>query len=284
MAPKVPTGNDLLAEFDSLVDSKPTMETAAASKTSIPSRPAKSTTKPKGPAPGAQAGAEVDPLADLEGLAKSRPLTPANGARKSTEISRSGLGEPPTGLTSQGEKTAPVNEKNTSAGAMGVQGETQAKVVPEPPAAEAPQTKGHVTRESVSVSELVQENMGGGGGGWWGGLMGAASAAVKQAEALAKDIQQNEEAQKWAEQMRGNVGALRNYGTFGAFRSLFIAAYTDRRSQARISAPVPFLPSQIFCTLLPRQSRLMNVSKSTSVMTLLATRPLTPSSTKSSPE
>lgn len=53
----------------------------------------------------------------------------------------------------------------------------------------------------------------GGGGGWWGGIFGAASAAVKQAEALAREIQQNEEAQRWAEQVKGNVGALRGLGT-----------------------------------------------------------------------
>lgn len=51
------------------------------------------------------------------------------------------------------------------------------------------------------------------GGGWWGGIFATASAAVKQAEALAKEIKQNEEAQRWAEQVKGNVGALRGLGT-----------------------------------------------------------------------
>lgn len=50
------------------------------------------------------------------------------------------------------------------------------------------------------------------GGGWWGGIFATASAAVKQAEALAKEIQHNEEAQRWAEQVKGNVGALRGLG------------------------------------------------------------------------
>lgn len=50
------------------------------------------------------------------------------------------------------------------------------------------------------------------GGGWWGGIFATASAAVKQAEALAKEIQKNEEAQRWAEQVKGNVGALRGLG------------------------------------------------------------------------
>ncbi|KAI1313981.1 maintenance of telomere capping protein 1 [Xylaria venustula] len=54
------------------------------------------------------------------------------------------------------------------------------------------------------------------GGGWWGGIFATAtataSAAMKQAEAAYHEIQQNEEAKKWAEQVRGNVGALRGLG------------------------------------------------------------------------
>ena len=50
------------------------------------------------------------------------------------------------------------------------------------------------------------------GGGWWGGIFATASAAVKTAEAAVKEIQQNEEAKRWAEQVKGNVGALRGFG------------------------------------------------------------------------
>lgn len=59
------------------------------------------------------------------------------------------------------------------------------------------------------------------GGGWWGGIFATATAAVKQAEALAKEIKQNEEAQRWAEQVKGNVGALRGLGTIFV-RSVFL--------------------------------------------------------------
>lgn len=60
-----------------------------------------------------------------------------------------------------------------------------------------------------------------GGGSWWGGGWGgiisqateAANAAKKQAEAAYQEIQKNQEAQRWAEQVRGNVGALRGIGT-----------------------------------------------------------------------
>ena len=65
--------------------------------------------------------------------------------------------------------------------------------------------------ESASVvPEAVQSQ--GSGGGWWGSVLSTASAAVKQAEALTKEIRQNEEAQRWAEQVKGNVGALRGLG------------------------------------------------------------------------
>lgn len=49
-------------------------------------------------------------------------------------------------------------------------------------------------------------------GGWGGWFVSAASAAVKQAEAAVKEIQQNEEAKRWAEQVKGNVGVLRGLG------------------------------------------------------------------------
>ncbi|KAF2274386.1 uncharacterized protein EI97DRAFT_435221 [Westerdykella ornata] len=49
-------------------------------------------------------------------------------------------------------------------------------------------------------------------GGWWGGLLSTATAtanaAKKQAEAALSEIQKSQEAQRWAEQVRGNVGAL----------------------------------------------------------------------------
>ena len=63
------------------------------------------------------------------------------------------------------------------------------------------------------------------GGGWWGGILSTASAAMKQAEAAYKDIQQNEEAKKWTDQVKGlragiDVGTLRSYGTPGDMQRL----------------------------------------------------------------
>ncbi|KAI9664156.1 MAG: hypothetical protein M1829_006023 [Trizodia sp. TS-e1964] len=62
-------------------------------------------------------------------------------------------------------------------------------------------------------------------GGWWGGIVATASAAVKTAEAAVKEIQQNEEAKRWAEQVKGNVGALKGLGD--ELRSRALPTFTN---------------------------------------------------------
>lgn len=69
-------------------------------------------------------------------------------------------------------------------------------------------TKGTVEQQQTTAAA---------GGGWWGGILSTASAAMKQAEAAVTQIQQNEEAKKWADQVRGNVGALRGLGKLGSY-------------------------------------------------------------------
>lgn len=72
------------------------------------------------------------------------------------------------------------------------------------------------TEKTKGPVEQQQTTAAGGGGGWWGGILSTASAAMKQAEAAVTQIQQNEEAKKWADQVRGNVGALRGLGKLGS--------------------------------------------------------------------
>lgn len=72
---------------------------------------------------------------------------------------------------------------------------------------ETEKTKGTV--EQAQHAAGVAE---GAGGGWWGGFLSTATAAMKQAEQAVKEIQQNEEAKKYLESVRGNVGALRGLG------------------------------------------------------------------------
>jgi Family of unknown function (DUF5427) len=68
-------------------------------------------------------------------------------------------------------------------------------------------------REPVHVEQQQQQQS----GGWWGGILAMGTAAVKQAEAAVKEIQKNEEALKFADQVRGNVGALKGLGKFYSF-------------------------------------------------------------------
>lgn len=79
------------------------------------------------------------------------------------------------------------------------------------------------------------------GGGWWGGIFATATAAVKQAEALAKEIKQNEEAQRWAEQVKGNVGALRELGTIFV-RSILYESHKQLNIPCRRGASIQSTP------------------------------------------
>ena len=63
------------------------------------------------------------------------------------------------------------------------------------------------------------------GGGWWGGIFSTATSAISRAEALAKEIRANEEAQRWASQVQSNVGALRGLG--GELRSRALPTFTN---------------------------------------------------------
>jgi hypothetical protein len=65
----------------------------------------------------------------------------------------------------------------------------------------------------ASVVESAPVQPAASGGGWWGSMFSAATAAVKQAETLAKEISGNEEAQKWAESVRGYSAGLQSLST-----------------------------------------------------------------------
>lgn len=160
------------------------------------------------------ASAEDDILAEFEKLGAqqpvSRPHTPrvqaaAKDTTKGSPVKRATIDTPPTANTS-----ARSSEEKPS----------------------APRKSGESTRSfhtsftpSATSSDLqdaerkapIAQPAAATGGGWWGGLMATASAAVKTAEAAVKEIQQNEEAKRWAEQVKGNVGVLRGFGELSTF-------------------------------------------------------------------
>jgi len=166
------------------------------------------------PPPSAQD--EQDLLAGLESLAaghktSSRPHTPrvsTPGVRSRTPMGRNsgegygGYGIPPVRRDSGdvrrggGDNTPTLREKGSAA--------TLVNTV-EPP---------------ISASSTVSTSRAsGGGGGWgWGSIWetaaSTATAAVKTAEGVVKELQQSEEGKKWAQQVKENAGALRGLGLF----------------------------------------------------------------------
>ena len=181
-----PTDEELLAQFDTIGvedtakgGSKPGAgdrdPDALLEELGIPERP-KPSSRPH--TPRTQTGSTT----------KSSPKVTRTGTPTSTDGARSS--EEKVHLRKSGESSRSFHNSFTPASS----GEGE----PEP------------EKASSIVPEAVQAPSS--GGGWWGSVFSTASAAVKQAEGLAKEIRQNEEAQRWAEQVKGNVGALRGLG------------------------------------------------------------------------
>ncbi|KAI9838826.1 MAG: hypothetical protein M1819_004032 [Sarea resinae] len=185
-----------LGEEDSAPDPPPKASAAKAS--------AAKASKPTVPA----IQSEQDLLAELDNLAAerpaSRPHTPKIAAPAGQGSAKRGgaTGTPPPTLSSRGseDRTLPRKSGESTRSfhrSLTPSAATAATAMAEVPEAVAP----------AASSEQPQQS-----GGWWGGIFATASAAVKQAEAAVKEIQKNEEAQRWAEQVKGNVGALRGIG------------------------------------------------------------------------
>ncbi|KAH7377405.1 maintenance of telomere capping protein 1 [Pyrenochaeta sp. MPI-SDFR-AT-0127] len=154
-------------------------------------------------------------LEELEALEKfqrpeaprpaSRPNTPKLSSSSTTSSNRRGPGVVTPSSTGSArtseDRPAPPRKSGESARSFH-QGITPTQEEPVRPAPQQP----------------VEEKQSGGSwwGGGWGGIISTATAAAeqakKQAEAAYQEIQKNQEAQRWAEQVRGNVGALRGIG------------------------------------------------------------------------
>ena len=185
-----PTNDELLAQLEGL-SAQPAARTS------------KSSTRLPRQGHSAQASQnEPDPLAELASLAQrpaSRPGTPSLKPNTLTAGSRSPMrgatATPPVGRNSEEKSNAGEQRKsgdsNRSLHQTYTPATTTTEESPEPEPQPAPASSG---------------------GGWWGGLLSTATAAVTQAQAAVKEFQKNEEAQKYIEQVRGNVGALRGIG------------------------------------------------------------------------
>ncbi len=189
-----PTDDELLAQLDDL-SAKPSTRSQKTSRTPRQGQPAQTSQN------------EQDLLAELGNLAQrpaSRPATPslrpnAPSTAGSRSPARTSTATPPPGRTSEEKSSSGQRKSGDSARSFhqaftpatsSSGGSTENEPQPEPMPAPAKSS----------------------GGGWWGGILSTATAAVSQAQAAVKEIQKNEEAQKWAEQLKGNVGALRGFG------------------------------------------------------------------------
>lgn len=169
---------------------------------------------------------EQDILAELDYLTAERPkplvsrphtprLAPSPGGTKGFERSRTpagrtsgegyGYGLPPTRKDSgdvgvkRAERTS-LDVPSTSTSSFGK--ETRPTPMGEP-----------VTYGSSTESSVAGSAAGAAAGGWgWGSIWSTATAAVKTAEGMVKEIQQSEEGKKWANQVKGNAEVLRGLG------------------------------------------------------------------------
>jgi len=213
MAQKKPlTDEELLAQFETL-DAKDKPAKAAASKSS--------TTKSSKPA------AADDPLAELESLAKARP-TSRPGTPK-VAVNQQTPGSTPAGSARTSEEGKARSAVPTTAAPPRKSGESTRSYHQGLTPTSEEERQEEALKAAAAEAEKSATSAGGGGGGGWGGwfsgITASASAAVKQAEAYAKEIQKNEEAQKWTEQLRGRVGDLRGLG--GDLRNRALPTFTN---------------------------------------------------------
>ncbi|KAI9801424.1 MAG: hypothetical protein M1825_003404 [Sarcosagium campestre] len=163
---------------------------------------------------------EQDLLAEIDKLASerpgSRPHTPriaATAAGSARSPKRNSTSTPPAGAPTRLSEERAIRKS----------GELPRSNLASHTAVE-PTTQNDVDGQTAAETPLTA-TASPGGGGWWGGIFATASAAVKTAEAAVKEIQQNEEAKRWAEQVKGNVGALRGIG--GELRSRALPTFTN---------------------------------------------------------
>jgi len=201
---KAPRADDNLDELFSGIgdDAKTKKPSGAASKT-----PKSAASKSK--ADDLFADLESELASPPEQAAISRPHTPrVNPGKRSTAT-------PP--VTDDKAPAAAIGRKSTDSARS-----LRASFTPSATSSELHEAekKGPVEQTSQAPAPQQQPQQQQSGGGWLGGWISTATAtanaAMKQAEAAYKEIQQNEEAKKWAEQVKGlrqiDVGAIRHYG------------------------------------------------------------------------
>jgi hypothetical protein len=176
-------------------------------------KPPKKTTKSKPTSAASKAIADQDILADLESELAEQPSRPHTPRLK--DATRRSTATPPAG---------DPRKSTDSARSL------KATFTPSATSSELHENEKKPTSEPVQQQDPAPQAS---GGGWWGGILSTASAAMKQAEAAVTQIQQNEEAKKWADQVKGirglDVNTLRTYGMTNSNIDLCSKANWDSR-------------------------------------------------------
>lgn len=150
---------------------------------------------------------EQDVLAGLENLVAPPPVERPHTPRTSTTTNATAKGSPAKRATATPPPTASARSSEEKAANARKSGDStrsfHTSFTPSATSSELQESE-----KKAPVAQPAASSV----GGWWGGFIATASAAVKTAEAAVKEIQQNEEAKRWAEQVKGNVGALRGLG------------------------------------------------------------------------
>ncbi len=191
-----------------------------------------------------KAMADQDILAELEDQLNtaqepSRPHTPRikETTAKPSPARRAAAGTPP-----------PPHDDKSAAGAAPRKSTDSARSLR---ASFTPSATSSEPHDGDKKGFAEQQSEAAAGGGWWGGIFATASAAMRQAEAAVKEIQQTDEAKRWADQVRGNVGALRGLGEYTP---------TTRRRRAPTSTTVWVMPDSPSSSAFTRLSRLFTVA------------------------
>jgi hypothetical protein len=151
-------------------------------------------------------GNNDDILADLESELAPQPASRPHTPRLKEAIARRSTATPPIGDDSNSKSVAAARKSTDSSRSL------KASFTPSATSSEL-----HDAERRGPVEQAQQQQQQQSGGGWWGGILSTATGVMKQAEAAYNQIQQNEEAQKWAEQVKGlrsnlDVNTLKSYG------------------------------------------------------------------------
>lgn len=178
-----PTDEELDGLFDNIVDddTAPRAPSKAPAKTPISANPQQ----------------EEDLLAELENLGHQQPSDRPHTPRI---IKRAAATPPPGGSSRTSEEKASGQRRSVES--------TRSFHTSFTPSATSSDLQ--EAEKKAPIAQPAEAPAA--GGGWWGSVFATANAVVKTAEAAVKEIQQNEEAKRWAEQVKGNVGALRGFG------------------------------------------------------------------------